>query len=144
MRTMKIIKEFKEFAMKGNVVDMAVGVVIGASFGKIVTSFLNDVLMPPLGMITGGVDFSDQRFALKAAHESAKAVSINYGAFITTVIDFVILAFAVFAMVKAMNSLKRESPAPAPTPTEKTCPECLSAIPLEAKRCRFCSQPVAQ
>jgi large conductance mechanosensitive channel len=140
---MKIIGEFKEFAVKGNVVDMAVGVVIGASFGKIVTSFLNDVLMPPLGMLTGGADFSDWSLTLKPAAGAEKAVTLNYGAFVTAVTDFVIVAFAIFAVIKAMNALKRREPAPPPAPSEKNCPECLSAIPLAAKRCRHCAQAVA-
>ena len=138
---MSVFKEFKEFAMKGNVVDMAVGVVIGGAFGKIVTSFLNDVMMPPLGMLTGGVDFTAHALTLKAADGAAKAVTLNYGAFITAIIDFTIVAFAVFILVKAMNSVKREEPAPPPAPTEKQCPECLMNIPIKAKRCGHCAQP---
>jgi large conductance mechanosensitive channel len=132
-----MLKEFKEFAMKGNVVDMAVGVVIGGAFGKIVTSFLNDVMMPPLGLLTGGVDFTEHRLTLKAAEGAAKAVTVNYGAFITAIADFTIVAFAVFMLVKAMNSIKREKPAA----TEKQCPECLMNIPIGAKRCGHCAQP---
>jgi len=134
---MSMLKEFKEFAMKGNVVDMAVGVVIGGAFGKIVTSFLNDVMMPPLGLLTGGVDFTEHRLTLKAAEGAAKAVTVNYGAFITAIVDFTIVAFAVFMLVKAMNAVKRE----APPPTEKKCAECLLDIPIGAKRCGHCSQP---
>jgi len=137
---MKIVKEFKEFAMKGNVADMAIGVVIGAAFGKIVSSFLNDVLMPLLGMLTGGMDFSDHKLTLKAAQGAAKAVTINYGAFITVTLDFATVAFAVFMVVKAMNALKREEPAAPPAPTEKKCPECLLNIPIGAKRCGHCAQ----
>ena len=107
---MKMLDEFKEFAMKGNVVDMAVGVVIGGAFGKIVTSFLNDILMPPLGMLTGGVDFTDHRLMLKAAESGAKAVTVNYGAFITVVVDFAVVAFAVFMLVKGMHALKHDAP----------------------------------
>lgn len=140
---MSMMKEFKEFAMKGNVVDMAVGVVIGGAFGKIVSSFLNDVLMPPLGMLTGGVDFTDHRLTLKAAAGAEKAVTLNYGAFITAVVDFAIVAFAVFMLVKGMNALKRESPPPPPAPTEKDCPECLMRVPLAATRCGHCAQPLA-
>src|SRR5437868_5258524 len=99
---MKIIDEFKEFAVKGNVVDMAVGVIIGGAFGKIVTSFLNDVMMPPLGLLGGGADFTEHRLVLKAADGANKAVTLNYGAFVTVVVDFAILAFAVFLLVKAM------------------------------------------
>ena len=135
----KMLKEFKEFALKGNVVDMAVGVVIGGAFGKIVTSFLNDVMMPPLGMLMGGVDFTDHRLTLKAAEGGAKAVTINYGAFITTGVDFAIVAAAVFLLVKAMSTLKDQAP---PAPSERKCPECLSLIPIEAKRCRYCAEAV--
>lgn len=138
-----MLKEFKEFAMKGNVVDMAVGVVIGGAFGKIVSSFLNDMLMPPLGMLTGGVDFTQHKLVLKAADEAAKTapVTLNFGAFITALVDFTIVAFAVFMLVKALNTLKREAPAAPPTPTEKQCPECLLNIPIKAKRCGHCTQP---
>jgi large conductance mechanosensitive channel len=140
---MKLIDEFKEFAVKGNVVDMAVGVIIGGAFGKIVSSFLNDLMMPPLGLLNGGVNFNDQKLVLRAAHGLDKAVTINYGSFITAVIDFTILAFAVFAFVKAINALKRSEPVPPPAPTEKKCPECLFNIPLEARRCGHCAQAVS-
>jgi large conductance mechanosensitive channel len=140
----KTINEFKEFAVKGNVVDMAVGVIIGGAFGKIVTSLLNDVMMPPIGFLTGGVDFTDLKLPLKAAVLGGKGVTINYGTFITTVIDFVIVAFSVFLLVKGISSLKKEAPPPPPppAPTEKECPECLANVPLKAKRCRFCAQPL--
>jgi large conductance mechanosensitive channel len=137
-----MLKEFKEFAMKGNVLDMAVGVVIGGAFGRIVSSFLNDVMMPPLGLLTGGADFTEHRLTLKAAQGAEKTVSLNYGAFITTVVDFTIVAFAVFMLVKAINALRRREPAAPPAPTEKQCAECLLNIPLQAKRCGHCSQPV--
>lgn len=140
---MSMVKEFKEFALKGNVMDMAVGVVIGGAFGKIVSSFLNDVVMPPLGLLTGGVDFTDKVVILKAAVGEAKPVTLNYGAFLTNVIDFAIIAAAVFAAIKAINALKRAEPVTPPTPTEKACTECLHAIPLRAKRCGFCAQPQA-
>ena len=135
---MSVVKEFKEFAMKGNVVDMSVGVVIGGAFGKIVSSFLNDVLMPPLGLLTGGVDFTEHRLVLKAADGATKAVAVNYGAFVTAIVDFTIVAFAVFALVKMMNSLKRDAP---PPPSEKKCPECLMDVPIRATRCGHCAQP---
>lgn len=138
-----MLKEFKEFAMKGNVLDMAVGVVIGGAFGKIVSSFLNDIMMPPLGMLTGGADFTDWRIVLKAAGGAAKAVTVNYGAFITAVLDFAIVAFAVFMLVKAINAMKREQPASAPAPSEKPCPECLFNVPLKATRCGHCAQPLS-
>jgi len=119
-RTMSMIKEFREFAMRGNVVDMAVGIIIGAAFGKIVSSFVNDVLMPPLGLALGGVDFTDLAVTLKQAGGEAAAVTLNYGSFIQTVVDFVIIAFAIFMMIKAMNSLKKkeeEKPAAPPAPS---------------------------
>jgi large conductance mechanosensitive channel len=110
---MGMLQEFKAFAMRGNVVDMAVGIVIGAAFGKITTSFVNDVLMPPIGLLLGGVDFSNRAIALKDAVGDAPAVSLRYGVFINTVLDFLIVAFAIFLLVKAVNAMKREAP-PAP------------------------------
>lgn len=117
---MSIIQEFKEFAVKGNVVDMAVGIIIGAAFGKIVTALVSGVLMPPLGVLLGGVDFSDLAVVLKEATPEAEAVVISYGAFIQTVVDFTIIAFAIFVMVKAINRLKKKeeaAPQPEPAPT---------------------------
>lgn len=118
---MKLINEFKSFAMRGNVVDMAVGIIIGAAFGKIVSSFVNDVIMPPIGLLVGGIDFSELSITLKAATESAPAVILKYGMFINTIIDFVIIAWAIFMVIKAMNSLKKkeeEKPAAPPKPSE--------------------------
>lgn len=118
---MKLISEFKSFAMRGNVVDMAVGIIIGAAFGKIVSSFVNDVIMPPVGLLVGGIDFSDLVFTLKAATETAPAVILKYGVFINTVIDFIIIAWAIFMVIKAMNSLKKkeeEKQAPPSAPSE--------------------------
>lgn len=118
---MKLISEFKSFAMRGNVVDMAVGIIIGAAFGKIVSSFVNDVIMPPVGLLVGGIDFSDLVFTLKAATETAPAVILKYGVFINTVIDFIIIAWAIFMVIKAMNSLKKkeeEKLAPPSAPSE--------------------------
>jgi large conductance mechanosensitive channel len=141
-----MLKEFKEFAMRGNVLDMAIGIIIGAAFGKIVTSFVADVLMPPLGLLMGGVDFSNKFFTLTGASfatlEEAKkagAVTINYGVFLNTVIDFLIVAFAIFLLVKQINRLKRQPAAPPPAPTTKDCPYCLSTIPLKATRCAHCT-----
>lgn len=117
---MSIVKEFKEFAVKGNVVDMAVGVIIGAAFGKIVSSFVGDVIMPPLGVLIGGVDFTSLVFTIKEAAEGAPAVVISYGKFIQTIFDFTIVAFAIFMAVKAINTLKKTeaaAPAPAPAPS---------------------------
>lgn len=116
---MSVIKEFKEFAMRGNVVDLAVGVIIGGAFGKIVSSFVADVIMPPIGLALGGVDFSSLAFTLKQATETTPAVLLNYGKFINTVIDFLIIAFAIFMVVKGMNSMKKkevEVPAAPPEP----------------------------
>ncbi|MDH3219584.1 MAG: large-conductance mechanosensitive channel protein MscL [Gammaproteobacteria bacterium] len=111
-----MLNEFKDFAMRGNVVDMAVGIVIGGAFGKIVSSFVADVLMPPIGLLLGGVDFRDLAIMLKEGVGDTAAVMINYGSFIQTVVDFVIIAFAIFLVVKAMNSLKKKEEAPAPAP----------------------------
>ncbi len=119
---MSMVSEFKAFAMRGNVVDMAVGIVMGGAFGKIVSSFVADVLMPPIGIILGGVDFSDLAVTLKAAAEGAAAVTLNYGQFIQTVVDFVIIAFAIFLVVKAMNAVKKkdeEAPAAPPVPSKE-------------------------
>jgi len=114
---MSMMSEFKDFAMKGNVVDMAVGIVIGGAFGKIVSSFVADVLMPPIGILLGGVDFSDLSVTLQAASEGAEAVLMKYGVFIQTMVDFLIIAFAIFMVVKAMNSMKKkEEAAPPPGP----------------------------
>ena len=114
---MGMVQEFKAFAMRGNVVDMAVGIVIGAAFGKIVSSFVNDVLMPPIGLLLGGVDFSDLALTLKENTAEAEAVTLNYGAFVNTVLDFLIIAFAIFLVVKGMNALqKKEEAAPAAPP----------------------------
>ena len=117
-----MIKEFKEFAMRGNVVDMAVGIVIGAAFGKIVSSFVSDVLMPPIGMLLGGVDFSDLMITLKSAVGETPAVVVKYGQFINTVLDFIIVAFAIFMVVKGMNAMKKkeeEAPAAPPKPSNE-------------------------
>jgi large conductance mechanosensitive channel len=111
---MGMLKEFKDFAMRGNVVDLAVAVVIGGAFGKIVTSFVNDVIMPPIGLLLGGVDFSDLKILLKNATEEAEAVTLNYGAFVNTLIDFIIVAFAIFMVIKAINATKKKQPAPPP------------------------------
>ena len=116
---MSVVKEFKEFAVKGNVVDMAVGIIIGAAFGKIVSSVVADVIMPPIGLLIGGVDFSDLAVTLKAAEGSAPAVVIAYGKFIQTILDFTIVAFAIFAMVKVINRIKAKEAPPAAGPTKE-------------------------
>ncbi|HSP00451.1 MAG TPA: large-conductance mechanosensitive channel protein MscL [Thioalkalivibrio sp.] len=119
---MGMLKEFKEFAVKGNVMDMAVGIIIGVAFGKIVSSFVSDVIMPPLGLLIGGVDFSDLAILLKEAQGEVAAVTVNYGLFIQSIIDFVIIAFAIFMVVKAINRLKRKeevAPSPPPVPSNE-------------------------
>ena len=143
---MSIVSEFKEFAMKGNVVDLAVGVIIGGAFGKIVDSFVKDVVMPIIGRMLGGVDFKhlylnlgDKVFETLEAAEKAGAPIVKYGAFINSVVDFVIIAFAIFMAIKVMNRLKRAEEAPAAEPTTRDCPHCLSAIPLKATRCPHCT-----
>jgi large conductance mechanosensitive channel len=124
---MAIIKEFKEFAMRGNVVDLAVGVIIGAAFGKIVTSLVNDVIMPPIGYLTGGIDFKNLKIFIKHGDPAKKIadVSINYGNFINSVIEFLIVAFCIFVVVKAINSLKKEEPIPVPVDPVPTKEEIL-------------------
>ena len=148
-----MLKEFREFAMRGNVVDMAVGIIIGAAFGTIVKSLVDDVIMPPIGLLLGNVDFSNLFITLKqgaaagpyATLEIAKkagAVTLSYGAFINTVISFIIVAFSVFLLVKGMNKLKRQQEVPAAAPTTKACPHCLSTIPIKASKCAHCTSQV--
>lgn len=136
-------KEFKEFIMRGNVVDLAVGVVIGAAFGKIVTSFVEDVLMPPIGLALGNVDFSNLFINLSgkdyptiAAAKAAGAATLNYGIFFNNIINFLIIAFAIFLLIKQINRMQRAAPA---APTTKDCPYCLSAVPLKATKCAHCT-----
>ncbi len=140
---MSILSEFKQFAIKGSVIDLAVGFVVGAAFGKIVTSFTNDILMPPVGLALGAVDFSNLFINLSSKHyprlaaaRAAGAPTLNVGLFINTIIDFLIIAFAVFLLVKWVNQLVGEKPAP---PTTKECPYCLSSIALGATRCPHCT-----
>ena len=140
---MGMMKEFKEFAMRGNVVDMAVGIVIGASFGKIVTSLVNDVIMPPIGLLLDNVNFSSLAWVLKEPTEDAKAVSIQYGLFINNVFDFLIVAFCIFMVIKVMNAMKRKEEAAPEAPTQKECPECCSEIPIKANRCPSCTSQLA-
>ena len=139
-----MLKDFKEFIARGNVVDMAVGIIVGAAFGGIVTSLVNDVVMPPIGVVLGGADFSNlfvsldwQKYPSLAAAKAAGAPTIAYGAFVNTVINFLIVTFAIFMLVRAVNRLKR--PAPAAVPTTKECPYCFSAIPPRATRCGHCT-----
>jgi large conductance mechanosensitive channel len=147
-------KEFKEFAIKGNAVDLAVGVIIGAAFGAIVSSLVKDVIMPPLSVLTGGLDFSNKfivlkagadgatNFATPAAAAAAKAITLNYGVFVTLVIKFVIVAFCIFLVVKAMNKMKR--PDPNTEPVSKDCPACTMTIPIKATRCPHCTTELAR
>ena len=141
-----MLKEFKEFAMKGNVLDMAIGVIIGGAFGKIVTSLVGDILMPPIGKLMGNLDFSSLFIALDGkayasldAAKTAGAPTVNYGVFINTCIDFIIVAFVIFLLVKQVNRLKKEAPAAA---TTKECPYCMTQIPLKATRCSACTSEV--
>ena len=149
-----MLKEFKEFAMRGNVLDMAVGIIIGGAFGTIIGSLVSDVIMPPIGMALGNVDFANLFILLKdgakaagpyaslADAKAAGAVTINYGIFINSVISFLIVAFAVFLLIRSMNKLKREEAAPPAEPTTRDCPFCFTAIPLKASRCPQCTSEV--
>ena len=145
-----MFKEFREFAMRGNVVDMAVGIVIGASFGAIVNSFVADIIMPPVGILLGNVDFSGLFVILKegkvpgpygtlAAAKAAGAITLNYGVFINSIISFLIIAFSVFLLIRNINRFRRKEEAPAAAPVTKECPYCLSAVPLKAVRCPHCT-----
>ena len=141
-----MLKDFREFIARGNAFDLAVGVIIGAAFGGIVTSLVNDVVMPPIGVLLGGIDFSNFFISLKgaaypslAAAKAAGAPVIAYGAFLNTVINFVIVAFVIFMLVRGVNRLKKQPPAPEVVPTTKECPLCLSTIPLRATRCAHCT-----
>jgi large conductance mechanosensitive channel len=141
-----MLKEFKEFAMRGNVLDLAIGVIIGAAFGTVVTSLVNDILMPPIGKLMGGVDFKDYYFALdgkvyQTLDAARKATPvIAYGSFVNTIVNFLIVAFAIFLLVKQVNRFKKPAPAPAPAaPSTKECRFCSMSIPLKASRCPQCT-----
>jgi large conductance mechanosensitive channel len=140
-----MIKEFKEFAMRGNVLDMAVGIIIGAAFGQIVNSFVADILMPPIGRLLGHVDFSNLFVSLSGTHydtiaaaKAAGAATLNYGLFLNTLINFLIVAFAVFLLVRQVNRLAPK-PVPAPPPATRDCPYCLSTVPIKAIKCGHCT-----
>lgn len=148
-RDSQMLKEFREFAVKGNALDMAVGLIIGAAFGAIVTSLVNDVIMPPIGAIMGGMDFKDLFVVLKegtapapyaslALAKEAGAVTLNYGAFVNAVVNFLIVSFSIFMLVKSVNRFRGPAPAPA-APATKACPFCLTEVPLAAKRCPACT-----
>jgi len=145
-----MLKEFREFAMRGNVIDMAVGIIIGAAFGTIVNSLVQDVIMPPIGLLLGNVDFSNIFAVIKegkvagpyasiAAAKAAGAVTINFGVFVNTLISFILIAFAVFLLVRTINKLRRQEEAPPPVPTTKECLYCFSSIPIKATRCPNCT-----
>ncbi|MBT3389992.1 MAG: large-conductance mechanosensitive channel protein MscL [Chloroflexi bacterium] len=145
-----MLKEFKTFMMRGNVLDMAIGVIIGGAFGAIIKSLVNDVLMPPIGLLLGDVDFSNLFFMLKsgaipgpyttlALAQEAGAVTINYGLFINSIIIFLIMAFALFLLIRGVNRMQKEEEAPPAEPTEKECPYCFTTIPLKATRCPHCT-----
>jgi large conductance mechanosensitive channel len=141
-----MLKEFKEFALRGNVLDMAIGVIIGAAFGKIVTSLVNDIIMPPIGRLLGSVNFSDLfinlsggTYASLADAQAAGAATINYGVFINVVLDFLIVALVIFLLVKQINRLKKPAPAPAAEPTTRDCPYCFTSISIKATRCPNCT-----
>ena len=149
-----MLKDFKEFAMRGNVVDMAVGIIIGGAFGTIVKSLVDDVLMPPIGLLLGGVDFSDFFVVFKAGTtpgpyatladaKAAGAVTVNYGVFLNAVISFLIVAFAVFLLIRAINAMRRKEQAAPAAPTTKDCLYCASAIPVKATRCPHCTSQLA-
>lgn len=142
-----MLKEFKEFAMRGSMVDLAVGIIIGAAFGKIVTSLVNDVIMPPIGLLLGKVDFSNlfinlsgENYATLTEAKAAGAATINYGIFLNTVIDFLIVALVIFLIIKQINRFKREE-APA-APDSKDCPYCFTVIPMKATRCPHCTAEI--
>jgi large conductance mechanosensitive channel len=141
-----MLKEFKEFAMRGNVLDMAIGIIIGAAFGKIVSSLVGDIIMPPIGLLLGRLDFSSlfvslsgEHYSSLAAAKAAGAATVNYGIFLSTVIDFIVIAFVVFLLVRQINRLKKQAEAAPAAPTTKQCPFCLSAIPIKAVRCAYCT-----
>jgi large conductance mechanosensitive channel len=147
---MGMVKEFKDFAMRGNVLDMAVGIVIGGAFGKIVSSLVNDIIMPPIGLALGKVDFSSlfinltgTAYSSLAAAKEAGAPVVAVGTFINTIIDFVIVAFAIFLVIKQINRFSKKKEEAPPAPTEKECPQCLSKIPIKATRCAFCTSELS-
>ncbi len=135
-----MLKEFKTFIMRGNVVDMAVGVIIGGAFGKIITSLVNDVIMPPVGLLVGGLNFRDLVIQLSPPMKNGEAVVVKYGVFINQIMDFLIVAMCIFLLIKGISILKKRPPLP--EPTEKKCPYCLMMIPIPAKKCGHCTSEV--
>ena len=150
-----MLKEFKEFTLRGNVIDMAVGIIIGAAFGTIVKSLVNDIIMPPIGLLLGDVDFASLFILLKSGSpaapyvsladaQAAGAVTINYGLFVNAVVSFLIVAFVMFLLIRNMNRMKREEEAPPAEPTTKECPYCLTSIPIKASRCAHCTSQLPE
>lgn len=135
---MSFLKEFKDFALKGNMIDLAFGVIIGTAFNKVVSSLVADIIMPPIGLLIGGVDFSSLSLKLKVPETTLPPVEIKYGLFINTIIDFMIMALVIFLTVKTINKLKMVHPQEAPPPTTKNCPDCAMSIPIQAKKCGHC------
>ncbi|WP_227874400.1 large-conductance mechanosensitive channel protein MscL [Tumebacillus algifaecis] len=141
-----VFKEFREFAVKGNIIDLAIGVVVGAAFGKIVTSFTNDILMPPIGLLLGKVDFSNlflnlssTSYATLTEAKNAGAPTLNYGLFLNNVLDFLIISFSIFLVVRQLNKLKRKKEELPADPTTKECPHCIEQIPIQATKCKYCT-----
>ena len=141
-----MLKEFKEFVMRGNVLDLAVAVVIGAAFGKIIASLVDDIIMPPIGLALGNVDFANLFISLSgkdypsvAVAKAAGAATLNYGIFFNTIFNFLIVAFVIFLLVRSYSKMQKPAPAPTPAPATKDCPHCLSAIPIKATRCAHCT-----
>ncbi len=150
-----MLKEFKEFTLRGNVIDMAVGIIIGAAFGTIVKSLVNDIIMPPIGLLLGDVDFASLFILLKSGSpaapyvsladaQAAGAVTINYGLFVNAVVSFIIVALVMFLLIRNMNRMKREEEAPPAEPTTKECPYCLTTIPIKASRCAHCTSQLPE
>jgi len=147
----KVFQEFKEFAVRGNVVDMAVGIIIGAAFGKLVSSLVEDIVMPPIGLLTKNVNFADFYINLSGGHyaslaeaKAAKAVTINYGLLLNNSVSFIIVAVCCFFLVKQINNLRRKEDTTSITPTQKSCPYCLMSISLKAKRCPHCTSQLVE
>lgn len=131
-----VLKEFKEFVARGNVIDMAVGIIVGASFGKIVNVLVKNIIMPPIGFVVGGVDFSDLKITIKKATESSSAITIDYGLFFNALIDFLIISIAIFVLIKAISTIHRKKK------NEKQCPECCMEVPIAAKKCGHCTSTI--
>ena len=149
-KKLEVLKEFKEFAVRGNVIDMAVGIIIGAAFGKIVNSLVQDVVMPPVGVLIGGIDFSNhfinlsgKSYATLAEAQAAGAATLNHGIFLNTILSFIIVAFCVFFLVKQVNRLKRKEDVTSVAPTQKSCQYCFTSISIKATRCPFCTSELS-